>query len=45
MSIKIDQKAKKEMQVSLDVYIKEKKSAGEFYPCTQELDKLLKKEK
>jgi len=42
MSAKIDETAKCKMQQSLDVYLKDKNSVKEFYPCTQKLTLWLK---
>jgi len=37
MSATIDTQAQKAMQKALDAFKKDKNSAKEFYPCTQEL--------
>ena len=37
MSVTIDTQAQKAMQKALEAYKKDKSSAKEFYPCSQEL--------
>jgi len=37
MSTNIDKTKQRKMQKALDLYIKDKNSVKEFYPCTQEL--------
>lgn len=39
---KIDETVKRKMQQALDSYLKDKNSAKDFYPCTQELTTWLK---
>ncbi len=41
--VSIDKHAQEEMHKALDAYMKDKNSAKEFYPCTQELSTWLQK--
>ena len=43
MSVTIDTQAQKAMQKALEAYKKDKSSAKEFYPCSQELSTWLQK--
>ncbi|MEN4053384.1 MULTISPECIES: hypothetical protein [Sulfurimonas] len=45
MSTQIDKSAQTAMQKALEAYKKDKSSAKEFYPCSQEISLWLKEKK